>query len=53
MSPLFVVNLNERIGSIRGDDDGQFGEIVFSKINFDEVIAMSDTTGCLGTAYLR
>ena len=32
---------------------GQFGEIVFAKINFDEVIAMSDTTGCLGIAYLR
>ena len=32
---------------------GQFGEIVFAKINFDEVIAMSDTTSCLGTAYLR
>ena len=32
---------------------GQFGEIVFAKINFDEVIAMSDITGCLGAAYLR
>ena len=32
---------------------GQFGEIVFAKINFDEVVAMSDTTGSLGTAYLR
>ena len=32
---------------------GQFGEIVFVKINFDEVVAMSDTTGYLGIAYLR
>jgi len=32
---------------------GQFGEIVFAKINFDEAVAMSDTIGCLGTAYLR
>ena len=32
---------------------GQFGEIVSAKISFDEVVAMSDTTGSLGTAYLR
>ena len=32
---------------------GQFSEIMFAKINFDEAIAMSDTIGCLGTAYLR
>ena len=32
---------------------GQFGEIVFAKINFDEVVTMSDTIGYLGTAFLR
>ena len=32
---------------------GQFSEIVFAKISFDEVVAMSDITGSLGTAYLR
>ena len=31
----------------------QFGEIVSAKINFDEVVAMNDTTAYLGTAYLR
>ena len=32
---------------------GQFGEIEFAKISFDEVITMSDTIGHLGIAYLR
>ena len=32
---------------------GQFGEIEFAKISFDEVIAMSYTIGHLGIAYLR
>ena len=39
------------------EDDSIFQQLycwpVFAKINFDEVVAMSDITGCLGTAYLR
>ena len=32
---------------------GQFGEIIFAKISFDEVIAMSNTIGHLEITYLR
>ena len=32
---------------------GQFGEIMFAKISFDEVITMSNTVGHLEITYLR
>ena len=32
---------------------GQFGKIVFARISFDEVVAMSDTAGLFGTTHLR
>ena len=31
----------------------QFGEIMFTKISFDEVVAMSDTAGLLVITHLR